>query len=677
MPIREDDALPAASRQAASTKIGLLAAILLWILLILGGYYYYHKPISLEMIGRPAAALLDLAFVGLFAGAAGGLGRKILPTNSLPELERMAVQFGLGAGVIAFLWLGLGWIGLWRFPLALPLLLIATLLLRRDVGAWWRSFCAVGEHWRGAGTLERVLAGISAVLVLYQLLLALAPPGKWDALTYHLQMPRQYLEAGRFIFLPENPYWGHPQSVEMLYTLAASFLNRMETAAVIGWAAGVIFLLGLLGFTNNQLSILRGGDATSTNAGWMAVTAVVAGQTFRYLLSWSYTDGFSALYGLGGLILFLAWMDQKSGRWLLLAGVFAGLAAGTKWTAGVLALGIFAAALMYRKQAHFRWKDWLLAGVLAFAVVAPWLVKNMIYTGSPVSPYFFPTRYIDAARLASGNAFPPVVDWWLHLLLPLTTTWTGVDSAPGFSADLGPLLLLFALPGFIAWWKAPRTRVMAFFLLPAALALGIASIEFGHLRQTRLYYVLLACLAVPAGWGWDWLQGQVISGVRMRRIAGAVAVLVMALSFWQETYRMAQITPGSLLLGAEERQEYLEDTLGFYILGMQALEALPAESRILMLWEPRGLYAPLNAQADLWIDRWRTDVRELDSAPAILERWKAEGFTHMLLYEQGLEIIRPQEGQAPTRNWVVMEEMLPLLGAPMRQTGPYSIYKLP
>ena len=29
-----------------------------------------------------------------------------------------------------------------------------------------------------------------------------------------------------------------------------------------------------------------------------------------------------------------------------------------------------------------------------------------------------------------------------------------------------------------------------------------------------------ACLAVPAGWGWDWLQAQSPSGVRLRRIGG-------------------------------------------------------------------------------------------------------------------------------------------------------------
>ncbi len=691
MPIHHDDPLSATnSSEAVTPKAGLragllLSGVLLWILLILGGYYYYHKPISLDMIGAPAAALLDLALVGLIAGLAGGLGQKILPARIFPPLERMAMHFGLGAGLIAFVWLGFGFVGLWRFPLAVPLLLVGNLLLRRNVGAWWQSFTAVGEAWRRAGTLERVLAGLSATLVLYQLLLALAPPTKWDALTYHLQMPRQYLEAGRLIFLPENPYWGHPQLVEMLYTLGAS-AHRVETASVIGWAAGVIFLLGLLSFTNTRLAILR-GDSGSTNAGWMAVTAVVAGYTFRNLLSWAYTDGFSALFGLCGLILFLAWLDNDiqdagRGRWLLWAGVFAGLAAGTKWTAGVLALGIFLAALIFRKQTGPRWKTFLLAGGLAFLVVTPWLLKNLLVTGSPLYPYFFPTETLNAARMASANEFPPVTDWWLHLLLPLTTTWTGVDSAPGFSADLGPLLLLFALPGFIRWWRAdgdrsPQARVMAFFLIPAALAMGIASIRMGHLMQTRLYFVLLPCLAVPAGWGWDWLQGQVLSGVRLRRIAGAVALLVMGLVFWQETHRMAQITPGSLLLGAKDRQAYQEETLGYHILAMQSMEELPADSRILMLWEPRGLYAPLNAQADLWIDRWRTDVRELGSAPAILQRWKGEGFTHVLLYEQGLEIIRPQEGQSPTPNWTVMEAMLPLLGDPISDTGPYQIYALP
>jgi 4-amino-4-deoxy-L-arabinose transferase-like glycosyltransferase len=657
-------------------QVLLLFAIIFWILFVLGGYYYFHKPVNIEMIAPPVSALVDLVFVCGFTGLAGGLGRLLLKAEDIPPLERAALQFSVGAGGFSLLWLILGVLGLYHLSLGGLVFVIAFALLWKPALAWYRSFAVLRQAWEQAGGLAKGLAILGGVLVMYQLLIALAPPVKWDALAYHLQLPRQYLAAGRLVFIPENPYWGHPQLVEMLYTFAMSF-HRAETAALLGWSAGVIFLLGLMGFTNNQLRQLKGEELVcSSSAGWMAMTAVLAGYTFRYLLGWSYTDLFSALFGLAALIAFFYWLDTARPAWLLWAGVACGLALGTKWTAGVLALGIFTAALVFRKQGQLALKTWLLAGILAFLVIVPWLSKNWIATGSPFYPYMIGTTWFDSARLASANLPPESIDWWQHLLLPISTTWAGVDSAAGFSTDLGPLLLLFAAPGFWLYRRSPKIQTFAILLGFTALGLGVASLRYEHLIQTRLYFATLACLAVPAGWGWDWLQSQVIQGVRLRRILSAAALLVMGLLFWQDTYFIGQITPGRVSLGTQTRQAYLENNVGYHIRAAQTLKALPAGSRILMLWEPRGYYTPLNTQADLWIDRWRTDQRELGTAPAILARWKNQGFTHLLVYQPGIELIRPQPGQAPSENWTALQDLLGMLPSSSSIGDNYELYQL-
>ncbi len=666
-----------------------LMLILFWILFVLGGYYYYHKPINIEMIAPPFSALLDFVFVILFSGLAGGLGQRILRAEGIPTLERAALHYALGAGLISLIWLGLGVLGLYRFPLGAPLLILGCIVLRKEISGWYKSLGLIVNAYKESDRLEKFLAVLAAVLVLNQLVIALAPPIKWDALAYHLQLPRQYLAAGKLIFTPENPYWGHPQIVEMLNTFAMSF-HRAQTAAALNWGAGVVFLLGLFGLTNTQLARLRmqrylepgfTAPAGTTNprpaaAGWMAVTAVLAGTTFRYLLGWSYTDLFSALFGLAALITFFAWLDEQNPTWFLWTGLFCGFALGTKWTAGLLPAGLFLAALLFRKQGQLSLKTWFLAGGIAFLAITPWLVKNGIATGNPLYPYLWGTPWIDAARLASANQPPETIDWWQHLLVPFMTTWAGVDSMQGFGADLGPLLLLFAVPGFWLYRRCQKVQVLLILLILAGISLAAASLRFGHLIQTRLYYALLPAMALPCGWGWEWIQKQVLQGVRMRRILSAVVLLVMGLIFWQDSSWMAQLAPGRLILGAVTEQQYLENILGFNILAMQEVGKLPEGSRTLMLWEPRGLYAPLQAQADLWIDRWRTDRRELQTASAIFDRWKQEGFTHLLVYQQGIELIRPQPGQTPTADWSVLQEVLAQMPEPVSIGGFYLLYSL-
>lgn len=165
--------------------------------------------------------------------------------------------------------------------------------------------------------------------------------------------------------------------------------------------------------------------------------------------------------------------------------------------------------------------------------------------------------------------------------------------------------------------------------------------------------------------------------MRLRRIFTAVVALVMFFVLWQDSYLVSRLSPLSVVIGTRTRQEYLENTIGYTPRAMQALEDLPEDSRILMLWEPRGLYAPLNAQADLWIDRWRTDRRELGKPEKILRRWKDEGFTHLLVYTPGVDLIAPQPGEQPGMNWLVLQETLAQLPEPTPIGDTYLLYPLP
>ena len=120
------------------------------------------------------------------------------------------------------------------------------MVLRRSIAAWLRGWRGLAELWRESGPFERALAGLSGPIFLAALVLALAPPIRFDSLVYHLALPNAYLQAGRVSYLPWIVMSGMPQTAELLYAWAIA-LGGTQAAVVLGWMFGLLAVVGLLG----------------------------------------------------------------------------------------------------------------------------------------------------------------------------------------------------------------------------------------------------------------------------------------------------------------------------------------------------------------------------------------------------------------------------------------------
>lgn len=87
----------------------------------------------------------------------------------------------------------------------------------------------------------------AGVLLIAALIMALAPPFRWDGMTYHLIAPARYLHDGRILTHADNFYLGLSQMFEMLYTLALALFGRDAAAAPIHWGIGVLGMIGVAG----------------------------------------------------------------------------------------------------------------------------------------------------------------------------------------------------------------------------------------------------------------------------------------------------------------------------------------------------------------------------------------------------------------------------------------------
>lgn len=667
-----------------------LLLVLLWILILLAGYYWGHKPFDLSTAAGIGRVLLDLMVVFLALWASGTIGRRLVPADNLSALERPILQCAAGMGLLSLLWLALGSIGLFHPPAAWGMVLGALLAFPKRSMSWLKDFGAgLKDLFREASTLDRVLLSLTAFLALLQVLAALAPPTKYDALTYHLQLPRQYIKAGELIFTPANPYWGHPQLGEMLFTWMG-LLHRSQTGALLSAAWGLLVLLGLAATTRRLvISIYQriepGAQAyppPALTAGLAAAAILLSGSTFRWMLGWAYTDQLSALMGWGALACVLALLEQSDGSgderitWLLWVGVFCGFAIGVKWSGALLPAGFFLALLLLRNQLRLPLRFWLLGAALVLLTAAPWLLKNLMATGNPLYPYFLATEWISPQRLAAASGGDSPLPLWQTLLFPLTSTIFGWDSAPGFGADLGPLLALLALPGL---WYAGRKRLGVILALPLALVwlvVILGGFFFNHLQQPRLYFALLPLVGAAAGLGWAGLSRLRVRMLRLERLLAALMVLILALTAVQDLRRTAEQAPLRTLLGVEPAQSYLERNLGMYALVMQALEELPPGSQTLMLWEGRGFYASESAASDPWIDRWRADYWRFGSAQEVLVHWRGEGFTHLLLYQTGMQAVRSGGSPLEPVGWEALDTLLASLPEPTSFGSVYKLYSL-
>jgi hypothetical protein len=653
------------------------AALVLWAAVAVGGYYVWHKPFTAEQALAAGSAMIDLLVAAAVSTAAGGVGHRLLPRANGSPIVQSVLQLALGFGVLSLIWMALGAAGLWHAWLAWLALVLTISIVWRDAVACIRNLGTISEIWARATGLERVLAVMCVFMLVARLAFALAPPFEWDALVYHLELPRIYLDAGRLVFVPYNPYWGQPQLVEMLFTWAMA-LHGLTAATALAWLAGVLVPMGVLGWaaefrTENPIE-----SSAMPAAGWLAAVVVSASPTFRATLSNGSVDDFSALYGLCVAATLLLALRETSGRWLLWAGVFAGFAVGVKLTAGIALLALAPIVVSWYVQSGRKAGQLLLAAGLGALVACPWLIKNAIFTGDPLYPYLMSTSWVDERRLAYFTYAVHAGDspLWLDLILPLRATWLGVPGTPGFATDIGPLLLWLVLPAAALFWRDRLVRLLIASLGVGWLLMAIAGRYSPLLQQTRLYFGLLPLAAVAAGLGWEALQAMRTHLFRVGRIASALVVFVLALGVWQEVSDATSTSPASVIFGTRTSGAYLRSALGSYYEAGERLAELPADAKVLALWEPRALYLPGNVQADSWIDRWYLDRRTLAKPASILQSWRAQGYTHMLLARRGAEFERQTRTELDSSDWVAFDELIGSLPQPRHLAASYELYDL-
>ena len=689
---------------AKSVLGGIL--LIFWVTGIIAVYFLIHKPWGTSLNREILTTTLDLFLAIALISLAGGLGRRILGVSvEITPLERIMLRTAIGIGVVSIGVLFFGLAGLLNSWVAWAALILGLVVLWRYIIDWLKDFRILADPF-SLTVISRWAKWFVILVISFNLFRALAPPLKWDSLVYHLEIPKQYLNAGRIFFYAENLYAGFPQVSEMLFTWAMA-LRSGATAATFGWAVGVITMIGVDGYARRLFG---------PRAAWLAPAILLSGFSISQAMNWAYVDLWVLLFGSAFFVALDYYKITGRRFWLIISGIVAGFAIGTKYTSGMLLLfgalmllpiwdwlaskdgsiglaenGFQTPAPLLALNNRYGYKrmlvDCLIMGGVAGLIVLPWLIKNFLFTGNPFYPVLFSGDQINpwAQTFQTGPA--PQRSIIEDIFLPVDVTLFGVENAvvqgkPEYSASIGPLFLAL-IPGIILGWKAFSSSQKYFLrrLLGMAVCMWLVWASMSHfadeLMWSRHYYGVFGTLAVLATGGLLAASSLKLPQIRVGRVLNAMVALVLILAVLAEVISFVGANPLPVLIGHQSQAEYLEQQLGFYALAMQAVNELPSDSVVLFLWEPRTYYCEVTCLLDGDLYNWWYLRRAGGDSNAIAEILRSKGVTHIVVYNAGLEFFRTLPTVYTEADWEELSHFRETRLIPLSKiSDQYSIYQL-
>lgn len=361
----------------------------------------------------------------LIIAAAWGLGAspaRWLLGGGRRDLKLACAAVALGSGVLSFLTLALGLAGLLGHLVAWGLIALGIAAglpelqrVLQERGA--RPADAAHVTWPQRVTQYAACAILGMPLAV-SLIGASLPPGVlwpdeaggYDVLEYHLQAPREYIEAGRIEFLPHNVYAAFPQLAEMQYLLLMHLMGGAWAGAIpaqiLHAAYGVLAVVAIAAWSPTGVA--------------RPIAACLAGTTpwLAYLGCLAYVENPMLFFAAvaGGLLIdrldFARTGAAVSWRGFAGAGLIAGFAAGCKLTAApMVAAGLAIGWLVGdRRPPRARVRAAAVFAIASGLAFSPWMARNMVQAGNPVYPLAYTAfggrawTLDQAAQWARGHA---------------------------------------------------------------------------------------------------------------------------------------------------------------------------------------------------------------------------------------------------------------------------------
>ena len=377
----------------------------------------------------------------------------------------------------------------------------------------------------------------------------------WDSLSYHLAVPKLFLQAGHIypLFIHQSNF---PSLVDYLYIWGLRW-GEQYGAKAFSFCFYVFGLIAVYGVARGRYG-QRAGLWAALAFGFVPVIMWESGT--------AYIDLANGLYAGLGTVFAAEWLaDREKRHSLWLAALFLGYAAGSKYTGlqTILAVAVVIVALTRSAQGL---KSAMLLGVVASLVACPWYIKNIVYVGNPVFPFFYSRlggKNWDSRRaqiysnqqqvfgIPAGETHPaPLPERVGSAVFGLAyKPWEYIDANAARTGAIGAAVLL----AFFLWLVSGRGKKYEHALLGTVLITLAMWVVLS--QQSRYMAPLVVPLAVLLGGG--------VVRLALGPLLAGVAALQAAYSLWVlETDRVTQQM--TVLTGKISPEDYQKSTISFY-----------------------------------------------------------------------------------------------------------------
>ena len=557
----------------------------------------------------------------------------LIGLNSTNSLDRLVFASALGGGAMAYLVFGLGLVRGYTPWIAWVILIAIFVLCRRQTLESLKDFgnvvASLVQQLRASSRFALCFGMVAAAAVI-RLCGALAPPTGVDTFLYHLPIPEAYMKAQGIVFVPSVfPYGEFPQNVEMLFLLSM-LLRSSVVAQVVHWGFGILIIAALYVLGQSELKPWQ----ALLGAAVFYAGADVAAQSGSALI-----DLAVAAYQVLAVIALVRFLEHRRFQWLVLAGLLAGFAAGSKYSGGTVTVALCGMLVWEAMRRRLTWWEAArystICFMLSLLLLVPWLMKNWFMVGNPVSPLL--------SSLFPGQLFREAADAWINSArnygaFPLPTlgnlaapVWLTFSPQILAGSYIGPIYLA-ALPGIVLFPHSLRQRRLLW-----AVVLLFPLWYFSS-PIPRFFLAGIALLTVPAMIALQRLAAsrKLVSVM----VTGGVLVWCIFGLLGLSLYKHAGAIP--YVLGREHREQYLARRLPgrstrftWYSEVLWINDNTPRDS-VILVQDSRWPYLERDVVrlAD-WVQTWGDpDICARDS----LECLCRAGITHAVLFPGDLDI---------------------------------------